>query len=116
MEGTQEFKRLKRLGEVVRDRDEGGEWTSASTTSVAGFHQSQSRYEVNKKNKKHTYNFVSYQASTSKYFSRVHLNDKRNNAGCYWLGADAAYASDLLNKMLSGPQNRINFGTVEDYC
>ena len=45
MEGTQEFKRLKRLGEVVGDRKEDGEGTISSanstTASVAGLNQSQ---------------------------------------------------------------------------
>lgn len=68
-----------------------------------------------KRKRKHTYHFVSFQASTSKYFARVHLNNRRNNAGCYPVGADAAYAADELNKLLDGPVNRINFNSVQDY-
>jgi hypothetical protein len=66
--------------------------------------------------KKHPYHFVSYQASTSKYFARVHLNNRRNNAGSYLLGADAAYAADELNKLIGGPLNKINFHSIDDYC
>jgi hypothetical protein len=61
------------------------------------------------------YRGVTYDAQTGKYDVTSFINGKDCHLGSYALNADAAYTSDVAEKLLRGPSGNLNFESRDDY-